>query len=197
MSNSKLVRVNVENGHFDYADKQGEPAESIKVLPGDHLAWDVRLNGARTAFQISFKSLSPFRKTKEIRSDGGMTTPIKVETIHIDKGLPYTVTLPNGWSNDPEARVEGADGEVGPPKITSAEDVVIEFEPDKNGNISIDPVSHVRKGWIEWRTFRGEFEIVFDGGKSPFKEPPPPLKSVVGKLSRRVKLNAELGQTYT
>ena len=110
MPKKVLVRVDSESGSFKYEDEKQRPAQRVKVQQGDDLSWNVRLDGQRTEFQITFKNLSPFEGTREIRSEGGSTSPLSAKK-HAGRGMSYTVTLPNGWSNDPEAIGEGAGAE--------------------------------------------------------------------------------------
>jgi hypothetical protein len=162
----KRVRVDVSlEGSFKYLDEKNVPAERVKVTQGDDLSWNVRLDGRPTAFQITFKNLSPFDKIKEIRSDGGLTNPEKVTTKHAGRAMSYTVTLPNGWSNDPEARVEEAGGESG----TNATPDPAPIEIDPLSGVIILPASTTvaRKGWVRWQSASGTFKVTFTA-PSPF-----------------------------
>lgn len=163
----KLIVVKVHaDGNFKYIDESGNPAERVTVSVGDFLSWSVALAGRPTDFQITFKSLSPFKKLREIRSNGGLSHPAQVTTNHLGRSMSYTVTLPNGWSNDPEARVEGGGGNlIG----GAASDVDIDFDPDKDGKIHLPNYSPVgRGGFVRWESESGDpFTIAFPNHDSP------------------------------
>ncbi len=193
------INVDVYNdGKFTYKDQTGAPAEHLTLVAGDFVTWKVKLKGRRVHFQVTFdkgKLLSPFGETKEIRSSRrGETDPLEVTTKHSGEGMWYTVTLPNGWSNDPEAFVEPTGFD---PKTAAVAPVEIRFQSDGT-DITFDPASSTVQPLqlVVWKSASGRFKIHFTD-KSPFSAKD--LDSgMLDKLSSKVRKDADaLDYPYT
>ena len=193
------ITINVDvdnNGKFTYLDQVGDPAEHLTLVKGDFVKWKVKSKGRRVHFQVTFDKgnlLSPFGEIKEIRSSRrGETDPLEVTTQHFGEGMWYTVTLPNGWSNDPEAFVE-------PPgfveRAAANPPAEIKFESDGT-NITFDPPSLTvhRLQTVVWKSASGKFKIHFTVD-SPFDFIDED-SSPIDKFSRKVRSDATTGKDY-
>jgi hypothetical protein len=103
----KDFRINVDvtaTGTFIYTLADGTPADSLRVVAGDTVSWCVRLVGSLIPFQIQFPNNGPFGfDRRSLRSPAGWTDPMKVVKQNLKiPGCEYTVTLANGWHDDPD-----------------------------------------------------------------------------------------------
>jgi hypothetical protein len=105
-----IILVEVDsNGKFTYINYQtGKPLirDLLRLKRGSLLSWLVRLNGETVPYQVSFPNFSPFGPRRAIRCTGGLSVPVEVKTGISGLGMKYTVSLANGWSDDPEILVD-------------------------------------------------------------------------------------------
>jgi hypothetical protein len=171
-----------KKGNFTY-NANGLNAETLHPQLGDTISWSVRVNGKRKPFQIEFPGFSPFGYlTRVIRSASKPTKPLTVTLPKHYQGnlvMNYRVTVPGGWSDDPDVVPPSSDGvPVGTPPQP------ILLETDTNGQLTITPESAaLNPGEIAWQwdgPAQDDFVLTFEN--PPAGWPKNPVTSVNGVL---------------
>lgn len=104
---SYLIHVHVDaHGKFTYTADGIPDASSLKPRNGDTISWSLRHMGVPVPFQVEFPGFGPFGVgTRVVRSTFLPTDPLTVTVpkyYHGNLVFKYTVTMFNGWSDDPD-----------------------------------------------------------------------------------------------
>lgn len=110
-----LIDVHVDlAGNFTYSAQGIPDATTIRPRNGDTLSWAVRHGGIPVPFQVEFPGVSPFDSGDQtLRS---MFLPTEPQTVNIpsfyhgNRVFKYTVSIHNGWSDDPDVEPVPSDG---------------------------------------------------------------------------------------
>lgn len=146
------VEVNVDSkGNFQYT-ANGVDAKTIRPRNTDKVSWSVKLGGIPVPFQVEFPGYGPFGIGNRVaRSLFGATDPLTVSVPNYYHGnlvLKYTVTLPNGWSDDPDVVPVLSDG-LDP---LSLDTNVVLLSVDLQGNLVLNPPdASYAKGEVAWK----------------------------------------------
>jgi len=159
------IRVAVDlNGKFTYTADGIPDASSIRPRNGDTVSWSVTLAGMPIAFQVEFPGFSPFdQDVRMVRSLFLQTQPLTVNLpkyYHGNQVFKYTVTLANGWSDDPVVQPVPSDGLLGYAVN------FINLSVDNQGNLVLDqPNANFAQGEVTWRWAAGflpdDFTVTF------------------------------------
>lgn len=195
-----LIEVRVsQSGKFTYtAAGSGSDATSLHPHIGDTVSWFVvKEPGIPTAFQIDFPPFNPFGfKNRSIRSNFHPTPPLKVSlppNYHGDLVFKYTVSIDNGWSDDPDVEPElsgGSDHHV-PPSVV----LLVPHDDTATFTLVPDPTPPFPAGLVTWQ-WQGdppdEFTLSFN---SPI---PPGWPTTTQGPGVRIALNLTAGSgSYT
>jgi plastocyanin len=109
------IDVNIDvDGEFTYTVNGFEDARRLQVRNGDTVSWTAKMLGKPVPFTVEFPDFSPFGITKRVvRSFLGPTVPQTVALAPLYHGnlvFKYTVTLENGWYDDPDIVPVPSDG---------------------------------------------------------------------------------------
>lgn len=159
------ITVNADlNGNFSYSTPGMKDASSIRPANGDTITWLATLNGIPVPFQVEFPGFSPFGPgNRVVRSLFNRTNPMTVALPNFYRGnlvLKYTITLANGWSDDPDVEPVPSDA------LNTAVSQVISLSIDNNtGNLVVDqPNASFVKGQVKWcwaGTPQDDFTVTF------------------------------------
>jgi hypothetical protein len=123
-----LIGMAGKSGTFTYLDKATRKINLQRLFPinGDTIEWTLDSPFKKQAFQISFSDLNPFDNGTPVsyRGNGGVLSPPVnfLETFMGSKLCKYTVSLSNGWVDDPDVVPVPADAGLHPniPLVTAA-----------------------------------------------------------------------------
>jgi hypothetical protein len=146
------IQVSVDiNGNFAYKADGIPDARSIRPHYGDTISWSVKLMGHPVPFQIEFPGFGPFGfLNRAIHSVGNPTDPIKVTlpaSYHGNLVMKYTVSLSNGWSDDPEVVPRPSDGK----ETNALGNQVILLSVENNALVIDKPNASFAKGLVTWQ----------------------------------------------
>lgn len=106
---NRTIRIHVDGQHkFHYTDlfDGADVSSGIRLIDGDHLAWLLDSSIAPRTFQIDFGLINPFHNGAPISLRGiDFIVSPKVAfpaTFAGNRILKYTVSLGNGWVDDPD-----------------------------------------------------------------------------------------------
>jgi hypothetical protein len=159
------IRVNAEaDGSFKYSADGIPDASSLRPHIGDTIKWTATLMGFPTSFQVEFPGFGPFGGVNQVvRSMFQTTDPLTVTVpsyYHGNLVFKYTVTIANGWSDDPDVEPVPSDG-VATDAITQVISLSI-----VGGNLTLDnPNASFSEGEVAWKwaqTPLDDFSITFD-----------------------------------
>ncbi len=182
------IQVNVDaSGKFNYTVNGNPGGNRIQPNLGDTISWQVTWMNLPTAFQIEFASFGPFGGTNRVlRSPFGPTTPATVALPPNYRGnliFEYTVSIANGWSDDPDVEPVPHDGI----EATMDEQQVL-LSLDGSGNLVITPDHQpFTKGVINWSWDPTQY--VKDDFTITFKTPEPGWPRSAQSQSDQVALN--------
>jgi len=190
------IRVDVEaDGSFKYSADGIPDASSIRPRIGDTIAWSAKFMGIPTPFQVDFPGFGPFGAVNQVvRSLFQTTKPLTVAVpsyYHGNLVFKYTVTIANGWSDDPDVEPVPSDG-VAPEDITQVISLSI-----VGGNLTLDnPNASFSEGEVAWKwaqTPLDDFSVTFD---APVPAGWPPQTD---SQAQRITLNLQTAgsQSYT
>jgi hypothetical protein len=192
------IKVNVDlHGKFTYTASGIPDASTIRPRNNDTIVWSVTFGGFPISFQVEFPGYGPFGAiNRVVRSVLGATPPQTVNVPSYYKGnmvFKYTVTIANGWSDDPDVEPVPANA-----LNADATPQVISLSVDANsGVLSVDkPNAQFTKGEVTWQ-WAGDklddFTLTFD----PIVPPgwPPQTASQSGRLA--LDMETPGTQTYT
>jgi hypothetical protein len=190
------IEVNVDvDGNFKYSADGIPDASSIRPHNGDTISWSAKLMGAPVPFQVEFPDFGPFDMgTRVVRSMFQPTAPLTVAVpsyYHGNLVFKYTVTIVNGWSDDPDVEPVPSDG-VNRTKDTQ----VISLSIDGAGNLVLDnPDISFSRGEVAWKWAGSpldDFSLTFDA-------PVPGWPLQANSQSQRIALDLETpgSQHYT
>jgi len=140
-----LIGVN-SNREFTYKELySGNDASSLTVVNGDQITWVLDLAIPERAFQLDFDIINPFQlfRTVSLRDHGH----IAAETVNFPRGyvgnrqLKYSVTLGNGWHDDPVVVPVENDGGIRG-ALALASNVLIQWADLQYMNIVLNPASY-------------------------------------------------------
>jgi hypothetical protein len=166
VSHAYLIHVNADvSGNFTYT-VNGNPSDGrIQPNIGDTISWQATWMNLPTAFQIQFTTLGPFGGASRVqRSLFGPTSPATVALPPNYRGnliFEYTVTLANGWSDDPDVEPVPHDG------IAQDMNVQCVLLSLINGELVLTPsAADFSKGVVNWRwdpgqNFKDAFTLTF------------------------------------
>jgi hypothetical protein len=159
------IEVNVDfAGNFTYSASGIPDASSIKLSNGDTLDWSAKLMGVPVPFQVEFPGFGPFGPGKRvIRSMFGTTPPLTAALPSYYRGnlvFEYTVSIANGWSDDPDVETVPAN----PDNIVTTQTVSMTIY---NGTLALDKqdTPGFIKGLVKWDwagTPLDDFTLTFD-----------------------------------
>jgi hypothetical protein len=109
-----LIEVSVDiDGNFTYLSN-GQDALTLRPRVGDTISWSVKVLGVPVPFQVTFPDYGPFGIVQRVvRSMHGHSLPATVTVSPLYHGnlvFKYTVSVPNGWSDDPDVEPVISDG---------------------------------------------------------------------------------------
>jgi hypothetical protein len=148
----RSIQVAVDtNGNFTYT-ANGQDASVLRPNINDTITWAVTLIGVPVPFQVEFDGFSPFQGgVQVIRSLLQTTSPVTVSLpAHYLGNLvfKYTVSLFNGWYDDPIIQPVPSDGFI---VTSSGSPSTITLSVDSNGNLVLTPPSaSFPKGEVQW-----------------------------------------------
>jgi hypothetical protein len=189
------IKVDVDaGGNFKYTADGIPDASSIRPRNGDTIVWSATFVGIPVPFQVDFPGFGPFGAVNQVvRSMFQTTKPLTVAVpsfYHGNLVFKYTVTIANGWSDDPDVEPVPADA----------------FDADDTQAISLSIVNQslvlsnadasFSKGGVSWKwapTPLDDFSITFD---SPV---PPGWPAETNSQAQRIALDLETAgsQYYT
>ena len=161
------IEVNVDfDGNFKYSADKIPDASSIRPCNGDTISWSAKLMGTPVPFQVEFPDFGPFVGGRRVvRSMFQPTAPLTVAVpsyYHGNLVFKYTVTIVNGWSDDPDVEPVSSDGVD---RMISASRV-ISLSIDGAGNLALDkPDESFSKGEVAWQwagSQLDDFSLTFD-----------------------------------
>jgi len=193
-----LIDVNVDvHGNFKYSAPGIPDASSIRPHNGDTLSWFAKFMGLPVPFQVTFPGFSPFAEgSQAVRSMFGATGPLTVAVpsfYHGNLVFKYTVSIANGWSDDPDVEPVPSDG------VENTADTQAILLSISGGNLVLSNTNATfSKGEVSWKWAAGpsdDFTLTFNG-PSPLPSGWPPQAS---SQSKRIALDLETAgsQTYT
>ena len=107
-----LIKVDPYTRAFSYTElTTNVPAATITLLRGDRVTWALDQSLPERTFQIDFGPLNPFHPGKPISfrgSDFAMSAAVrlsKVYPLNNSSIFKYSVSLANGWTDDPHCLV--------------------------------------------------------------------------------------------
>jgi hypothetical protein len=105
-----LIQVDPHTRVFRYTDQvTGGNVESIVLVNGDRLVWVLDPSLPERTLQIDFDVLNPFRVGKAVSfrgSDFVVSSAVRLPlTYSANRAFKYSVTLGNGWQDDPHCLV--------------------------------------------------------------------------------------------
>ena len=161
-----LIEVNVDvDGKFKYSAAGLPDASKIRPHNGDTISWSAKLMGIPVPFQVEFPGFGPFGTDhRVVRSMFQPTDPL---TVAVPSWYPgnlvckYTVTIGNGWSDDPDVEPVPSDA------LVHARASVISLSIDNNtGNFTLhQPDGPLHKGEVTWQwtgSPSDDFSLTFD-----------------------------------
>ena len=162
------IQVNVDrNGNFTYK-ANGKGASKLPLQLGDTVSWSAKLHGRKTAFQVEFPAIAPFGVGGRVLRSAGKPTPPQTVVLlpHYQGNLvfKYTVTISNGWYDDPVIGPVAGDPLEGQAVIAQT----ILLSADKNGVLTItSPLMPLAKGPVTWQwdsksAYTDDFVLTFD-----------------------------------
>ncbi len=169
---SYLIEVNADIlGNFTYTTS-GKGASHLQPNVGDTVSWIATLGGFPTAFQIEFASFGPFGGKSRVQRSPGLPTPPATVALPPNYAgnliFEYTVTLENGWSDDPDVEPVPSVGTMGG-KVISPQEVLLSL--DQNGGLVIAPTpANFMAGVVHWRWDQNQ--PVTDDFTLTFQNPP-------------------------
>jgi hypothetical protein len=175
------------DGTFRYSTPGFPDASSIRVCNGDTLSWSAKLGGAPVSFQVEFPGFNPVGVVGQVvRSIFPATKPLTVALPSIYHGnlvFPYTVTVANGWHDDPVVVPVPSDGFI---QVDSER--VISLSIDNTGNLVLDdPNASLSKGLVTWQ-WAGK---ALDDFSLTFQTPPAGWPSPTSSQSQQIALDLE------
>jgi hypothetical protein len=162
------IYVDVDrNGNFTYK-ANGKDASKLQPQLGDTISWSAKLRGKKTAFQVEFPSIAPFGVGSRVFRSAGKPTPPQTVALlpHYQGNLvfKYTVTVSNGWYDDPViGPIPGDPLETG---LLKAQ--IILLSADANGGLKItSPPMPLAKGLVSWQwapqsAYTDDFVLTFN-----------------------------------
>ncbi|HTX36843.1 MAG TPA: hypothetical protein VME43_17560 [Bryobacteraceae bacterium] len=162
-----LVKVAVDNnGNFTYTANGISDASSLRPNNGDTISWSATLNHNPVAFQVAFAGFAPFQGgTGVVRATSQPTTPLTVNLPSFYNGnlvFKYTVTIANGWSDDPIVEPVPSDGIF----TLGVNPQVITLSIDSDDLIVNPPDADFTAGEVTWQWAPGsltdDFTLTFD-----------------------------------
>jgi hypothetical protein len=102
-----VISLDADN-NFVYKDLfDGTDASSLVLIKGDRLAWTLDSSISPQNFQVDFDVVNPFMRGRPVslRGNGSITAPpldFPFDSYSGNRILKYTVTLGNGWFDDPD-----------------------------------------------------------------------------------------------
>ena len=181
------IEVDVDaKGNFTYSVNGNAGGNTVRPRNSDTISWAVRVGGIPHAFQIEFADFSPFGFTnKVIRSAFGPTPPMTVAIpsfYHGNLVLKYTVSVGNGWSDDPDVEPVLSDGFHG-----QLDRYSIKLSIDGGTLVLDQPDASFGKGQLSWNwlgTPQDNFTLVFT-------DPPADWPAVKQGPAQRIALDLE------
>jgi hypothetical protein len=163
------IDVNADaHGNFTYLVNGKTDGSSIRPKNGDTVSWSATLMGFPVPFQVEFSGFSPFGPGNLVtRSLFQSTSPLTVNVppyYHGNLVFKYTVTLANGWSDDPDIIPVPSDG-----VLPTAADYpnVISLSIDSSYALALDkPNASYGVGEVVWQWSTtpplDDFSLTFD-----------------------------------
>ena len=192
------IEVDVDlYGNFRYSANGIPDASSIRPHNGDTISWSVKLGGIPVPFQVEFPGFGPFGMAgRVVRSMFQRTAPLTIAVpkyYHGNLVFKYTVTIANGWSDDPDVEPVPSDG-----VDKTAGTQVISLSIDNNtGALVLDNLDATFvKGEVTWKWATAPL----DDFTLTFKTPPTGWPPQTNSQSQRIALDLEtrgLSQPYT
>jgi hypothetical protein len=189
------IHVNVDrNGKFSY---KANGKDASKLLPklGDTVSWSAKLRGQKTAFQVEFPAIAPFGVDNRVFRSAGKPTPPQTVALlpHYQGNLvfKYTVTVSNGWYDDPIIGPIAGD----PLDSQSVAAQTILLSADNNGGLTItSPAMPLAKGQVSWQwdpqsAYTDDFVLTFNMPVVPGWPP------VTNSQARNIVLNLQAAGT--
>lgn len=178
-----LIEVNADiHGNFEYLVNGAAGGASIRPHVGDTISWKATLMHLPISFQVEFSGFGPFGPGNQVvRSLFQKTKPLTVTVpkyYHGNLVFKYTVTLGNGWSDDPDIVPV-------PSQLLGDVAQVISLSIDNNtGMLLVDPSdAQFVKGEVSWEwagTPLDDFSVTFDKTVSGW---PPAASSEAKKIT--------------
>jgi len=105
-----VIQVDPHTRAFLYVNQAtGEDASDISLVNGDRMVWVLDSPIPERTFQIDFPRLNPFQlgQAQSFRGkDFAVSPPVRVPiTYPLGRGFKYSVSLGNGWRDDPRCTV--------------------------------------------------------------------------------------------
>jgi hypothetical protein len=173
-----LIEVNVDRrGNFTYTANGQKGASKFQPHLGDTISWVAKLKKRKTDFQVEFPGIAPFAGgVRAFRSAGRPTSPQTVALLPHYRGnliFKYTVTVSNGWYDDPVIGPVPADGLL---EGMNAQTILL--SADNNGNLTIAaPPMPLPEGPVAWQwdphsAYTDDFVLTFKAPGVPAGWPP-------------------------
>ncbi|MGD0773583.1 MAG: hypothetical protein ABSC05_12245 [Candidatus Solibacter sp.] len=146
---NRTIRIHVDGQHkFHYTDlfDGSDAAHGIRLIDGDQLAWVLDSSIAPHTFQIDFDLINPFQNGLPISLRGiDFIVSPKVSFPAVFAGnriVKYTVSLGNGWVDDPDVVPVPSDVvNLRPLDAPSPADCLISWVDANEAAIQLDPAA--------------------------------------------------------
>jgi hypothetical protein len=191
------IRVDVDAaGNFKYTADGIPDASSIRPHNGDTLVWSAKFMDIPVPFQVDFPGFGPFGGMNQVvRSMFQTTKPLTVKVpsfYHGNLVFKYTVTIANGWSDDPDVEPVPADGL----DATDVQVVSLSIDNATGSLVLSNPNASFSKGGMSWKwtpPAYDDFSITFD------PQVPPGWPAETTSQAQKIALDLETAgsQTYT
>lgn len=164
---SKAYHIKVAvglDGTFKYTADGINDASTLRPNNTDTITWSATLAGIPVPFQVEFPGFSPFAQgIRVVRSALFQTQPLTVSLpsyYHGNEVFKYTVTIANGWSDDPVVQPVPSDGLI---SVLAASFLNLSVQ---NGALTLDHLNvQYPAGEVTWQWVQGslpdDFTVTF------------------------------------
>ena len=149
---NRTIRISVDRkNNFHYHEvfsAEGEDASSLTTINGDRIAWILDSAIEPRTFQIDFDEINPFQIFRRMTLRGTdyiVSEKVKFpDTYKGNRNLKYTVSLGNGWQDDPDVVPVPADAGTMVHGFMLVTDCKISWTDPKYVAISLNPAEIVK-----------------------------------------------------